>query len=308
MGRPLFTINAGLWRGPLISMAGQALVTLHAGAYVIKPRTYGELTAILAGDYQTVGLNFQAADVLYAGAESVIHPNITVFPAAWPTSDDARVLPTSFGHYQADPAEDCLDFLEVYEVLSGVTMMVFDKQEEDFLTAVVGRKGEKLLSPNRAIHTIYNLNPDKPLVLLDFANSARHRSHKEIQKASGASLLMSIKASAFRVKLSPAYVNRTGDGFGVSLPHGQRGPLEVSFPVTGTANMGQQILDGLLSDAVKEQLWAIGIRVITAEEVDVAAALGVSPALLQRSLSEFTKTAPTPLRSYFFREDAWSPC
>jgi hypothetical protein len=257
---------------------------------------------LLTGDYHTVGLTFPPAAVLYAGAESATRPNLTVFPATWPARDAIRVLATSFGHYQADPTDEPLEFLEVYEVLRGSTMMVFDKPNEGFVTAVVGKSGDKILSPNWAVHTIFNLSPDGALVLLDVANSRRHCSHKEIQKASGAILLMTIHEAAFTIKLSPAYVNRS-DGFGVALPPGQS-PLDVRVPLRGRANIGQQIWDALLSGALKEQLRAIGIHVIAAEEINVAAALQMPSPQCASSLRAVTKTAPSPLQRYFFGEDA----
>lgn len=183
--------------------------------------------------------------------------------------------------------------------------MVFDRPDEPCVTAVVGKQGDKLLSPNRTIHTIFNLNPDRALVLLDLANSRRHCSHKELQKASGAILLLALHASTFTVKLSPAYVNRS-DGFGVALPP-REGPLEVRVPLRGTANTGQQILEALLSGAVQEQLRAIGIHVIAAEEINVAAALQVAPTHLDTSLCAITKTASSPLPRYFFGEEAGQP-
>jgi hypothetical protein len=63
-----------------------------------------------------------------------------------------QVLLTSLGHYQEALSEAPLEFLEVYEVLRGSTMMVFDRPDEPCVTAVIGTQGDKVLSPNRAIH------------------------------------------------------------------------------------------------------------------------------------------------------------
>jgi len=303
MKTSLFTLNENSLRDSLISRAGNALVTLHTGLdYVIKPRTYGDIRNLLTGTYQTMGLMFRLEDVLYAGAESATLPNITAFPTTWTAHNALHVLPTSFGHYQEDPTEKPLAFLELYEVVSGRTVMIFDKPEEPFVTAIVGKSGDKILSPNRAIHTIFNLSPDRALVLLDLANSRRHCSHKEIQKASGPILLMAIQESTFIVKLSPAYINRS-DGFGVSLPSGQD-TFDVRFPLNGIENIGQHISDALLSGAMREQIRALGIHVVAAEEIDVAAALQVGPPQVHTSLHTVTKTAPSPVQHYFFGEDA----
>lgn len=110
----LFTLHEGFRPEALISTASNALVALQPGSdYVLKPRTYGDIVDLLHGDYHTVGLTCHPADVLYAGAESATRPNITVFPATWPARHAIRVLPTSLGHYQADPSKAPLAFLEV---------------------------------------------------------------------------------------------------------------------------------------------------------------------------------------------------
>lgn len=234
--------------------------------YRYNPRYFRDLAPLFSEAYhQAVQIPANPKSEAYAGAESAVEPNVTVFPSVWTGKGGERICPTSMGHaHAASP----LRYVEIYCVVHGVAALLTDHRFDPFVEFTIACPGDFLPTESASNMTLFNLNPEEPLVLLDISSQA-HVSSKSLQREIGPLALMCYQMNnQFSVQLNPKYIGRS-DGFGVANTASDN--LEMTFSIASLSQIAEQ----LTSEDARQQLGQLGIQVHRANNEETAARLDV---------------------------------
>lgn len=267
MCHELFTIHPNKW-SRLISFKPEdegVVQLLHPELYnLYNPRYYEDIVSLFSEDYQQNVVIPEKRTEAYAGAESLLLPNITVFPPYWEGRGCQRICPNSMGHIHAPASKR---YIELYFVVSGTAGVLTQRRAEPFVEMTVASPNDFVPTEADSNMTLFNLNPEEPLVLLDISGAA-HASNKDLQRNIGPIVLISWKQRAFSVRLNPQYIGRK-DGFGVDGI--AEDDVEVTIPVASLSKIAEE----LTSESAQKQWRRLGIHTRRANNEDVAAQLQI---------------------------------
>lgn len=152
--------------------------------------------------------------------------------------------------------------MELYFVVQGIAGVVTDRRGEPFVELIVACPGDFMPTEADSNMTLFNLQPEESLVMLDISSVA-HVSSKDLQRDIGPLALVRWKQRMLSVQLNPQYIGQK-DGFGMA--GSAAGDLEVITPVASLSHIAEE----LTSEDARKQLKRLGIHIRHASNKGVA--------------------------------------